>query len=120
MNWADSSDDEDEAFFAPQNNPPVPDTESEEEPEPEPEPIVRPKKEFVMPENPPFTAFIGNLAFSVKEGDELGRKISELVKTRFGKEITVTASRVALDRRENNKHKGFGYVEVETVDDVST
>lgn len=119
MNWADSSDDEDEAFFAPENNPPEPDTESEPEPEPEPEP-VRPKKEFVMPENPPFTAFVGNLAFSVKEGDELGRKISDLVKTRFGKEITVTASRVALDRRENNKHKGFGYVEVETVDDVSS
>mmetsp|Transcript_32719 Transcript_32719/g.48449 ORF Transcript_32719/g.48449 Transcript_32719/m.48449 type:complete len:377 (-) Transcript_32719:2471-3601(-) len=133
--WADynSSDDENEDdFLAPENNPPIPEAplspvgdgakagpltgdgdvgESSNKKGSQ----QRPKKEFVLPERPPFTAFVGNLAFSVKNPDELGQRIAELTMERFGKEINVTASRVAIDRRDG-KHKGFGYVEVESLD----
>mmetsp|Transcript_7014 Transcript_7014/g.12205 ORF Transcript_7014/g.12205 Transcript_7014/m.12205 type:complete len:371 (-) Transcript_7014:364-1476(-) len=77
----------------------------------------RRRKEYELPDGPPFTAFIGNLAFSVKEPDELGQRVSDLLKERFQKDVKVVRSRVAIDRREK-KHRGFGYVEVETLDDL--
>jgi hypothetical protein len=125
MNWADSSDDEDETFFAPENNPPVPnepnqDEEYEEHEADEPPESGRARKDFVLPERPPYTAFIGNLAFSVKDPLELAEKISNLVKSRFGEDIVITAQRIAIDWKDNNNHKGFGYVEVETLDHVSS
>lgn len=132
--WADynSSDDENEDdFLAPENNPPIPEAPlspvgdgaksgpltGDDEGSNRKGSYQRPKKEFVLPERPPFTAFVGNLAFSVKNPDELGQRIAELTTERFGKEINVTASRVAIDRRDG-KHKGFGYVEVETLDNL--
>ena len=45
--------------------------------------------------------------------------MTDLVKYKLGKDIKVVTSRVALDRQRDNKPKGFGYVEVETQDDVS-
>ena len=126
MNWADSSDDEDENYFAPENNPPVPNEEPNQDDEDyedheadEPPGSGRARKNFILPEHPPYTAFIGNLAFSVKDPQELADKISHLVKTRFGEDIVITAQRVAIDWKDNNKHKGFGYVEVETLEHVS-
>jgi translation initiation factor 4B len=122
LNWADSSDDEDDSFFDPEHNPPVPGAEEEQEQEPslagdeeqeEPEP-----KQFVLPDRPPYTAFVGNLAFSVTEPDQLGHFVKGLVQERFQSEIVITASRVATDR-QTGKPKGFGYVEVETLDQVS-
>jgi RNA recognition motif-containing protein len=119
LNWADSSDEEDEAFFAAEHNPPVPGAEEEEEHEPslagDEEP---PPKQFVLPDRPPYTAFVGNLAFSVTEPDQLGQDIAGLVQQRFQSDIVITASRVATDR-QTGKPKGFGYVEVETVEQVS-
>lgn len=125
MNWADSSDDEDENYFAPENNPPVPNDEPSQDDDyddhegDEPPASGRARKDFILPEYPPYTAFIGNLAFSVKDPQELADKISQLVKTRFGEDIVITAQRVAIDWKDNNKHKGFGYVEVETLEHVS-
>lgn len=120
LNWADSSDDEDEAFLAPEKEPPAPAVHEEEEEEIEPSgDELEPPKEFVLPEHPPFTAFIGNLAFSIQDGNQLGSEIQNLVQKRFQTEIVVTASRIAQDR-ETNKPKGFGYVEVETIEQVSS
>jgi hypothetical protein len=83
MNWADSSDDEDETFFAPENNPPVPneepnqddDEDYEDHEADEPPGSGRARKDFILPEHPPYTAFIGNLAFSVKDPQELADKM---------------------------------------------
>lgn len=129
MNWGDSSDEEDGTFFAPENNPPVVDVAEEELVE---EPvnssdkndqvdaaIARPPKEFILPEHPPYTAFVGNLAFSVRDPQELASAISDLVRERFGEEIVITDQRVALDRQAGDRPKGFGYVELETLDHVS-
>ena len=126
MNWGDSADDEDDNFFAPENNPPVV-AERVEEPATSSPLVVddqveaaRPIKEFILPEHAPYTAFVGNLAFSVRDPQQLADAISDLVRERFGEEIVITAKRVALDRQASDKPKGFGYVEVETLDHVSS
>jgi hypothetical protein len=80
---------------------------------------TRRRKPIVFPENPPYTAFVGNLAFSVQDPKVFADAISDLVRTRFGDEIVITAQRVAVDRQDGNRHKGFGYVEVETLEHVS-
>ena len=78
----------------------------------------RPQREIEIPEEPPFTLFIGNMPFSLTDGNELGVRIVDLVKERFNEDIRVKRSRIAIDRREN-KPRGFGYIEVETADMVS-
>ena len=74
-------------------------------------------KTYDFPDKPPFTAFVGNLAFSVKEPDQLKDAIMEVVHERLGQTIHVLGGRIATDRRDG-KHRGFGYVEVETLDEV--
>lgn len=123
--WADVSSDEDSDFESektpiveePEVQPPIADDEPDEEIVEVEEPPRR-KKEYQLPDGPPFTAFVGNLPFSIVEPDELGQRIADLMKERFEKDVKVVRSRVAIDRRDR-KHKGFGYVEVETLDDVS-
>lgn len=106
--WADHSDSEDEGYIAP---PPVnEDKEDNDEKSLHSEEEEFPKKEYVLPQEPPFTAFIGNLAPAVEEQD-----IVELVK-QYG---TVDSVRILLDRETGHK-KGFGYIEMETVADVRT
>jgi translation initiation factor 4B len=121
--WADS-DDEDE-HLGPDDDDSLPVQNKVEDPPatgPEPADGERPrrhlKKDFVWPETPPYTAFVGNLAFSIKNPDELGEKILDLVKERFGADIVISNVRVAMDRH-TGKQKGFGYVEVETLEQVS-
>eukprot|EP00816_Leptocylindrus_hargravesii_P011713 CAMPEP_0196813490 /NCGR_PEP_ID=MMETSP1362-20130617/37082_1 /TAXON_ID=163516 /ORGANISM="Leptocylindrus danicus, Strain CCMP1856" /LENGTH=346 /DNA_ID=CAMNT_0042189757 /DNA_START=60 /DNA_END=1100 /DNA_ORIENTATION=- len=116
--WADHSDSEDEGYVAP---PPVNEKEevdekgfhSEEEefidngttpaaPPPKP-------KEYVLPQEPPFTAFIGNLAPVVEEQD-----VAEVV----GEHARVESVRIMQDR-ETGRKKGFGYIELLTVDDLA-
>lgn len=72
---------------------------------------------YDLPDRPPFTAFIGNLAFSIKEPDQLKYAIMDAVEDQLGEKINVIEGRVATDRRDG-KHRGFGYVEVETLDEV--
>ena len=73
---------------------------------------------YDLPDRPPFTAFIGNLAFSIKEPDQLKFAIMDAVEDHLNQKINVIEGRVATDR-SSGKHRGFGYVEVETLDDVS-
>uniref|UniRef100_A0A7S1Y4F9 RRM domain-containing protein n=1 Tax=Grammatophora oceanica TaxID=210454 RepID=A0A7S1Y4F9_9STRA len=127
-NWGDFSSDDDSDFESlppvkPRSEPPRPETDDEAEivdeqapSEGEQGPPTRVKrKEHVLPENPPFTAYVGNLSFKIKSGDELGQKVADLVQRRFqGPPIVVTSSRVAFDR--DGSSRGFGYVEVETLD----
>lgn len=95
--------------------------------EPEPKEVVEeevveeeapPPKEYDWPTDPPFTAYVGNLPYSIKDSNELSRGIEDLVNNRFQTRVTIVQSRLAMDRQEN-RPRGFGYVEVETVDEVS-
>jgi hypothetical protein len=76
-------------------------------------------KPIIFPEKPPYTAFVGNLAYSIDDPKVFANKILELVRSRLGEEIVITAQRVAIDRQGGNRPKGFGYIEVETLEHVS-
>jgi hypothetical protein len=81
----------------------------------------RPITDYDFPMNPPFTAFIGNLSYNIKEVPQLIEAVSDLAKDRLGQNINVIGGRIAYHRTgEPGKHRGFGYVEVETLDEVSS
>ncbi|CAJ1942194.1 unnamed protein product [Cylindrotheca closterium] len=76
------------------------------------------EKKYDFPSQPPFTAFIGNLAYSLDDGDKLKDALADLIDNRLGPgKINVLNGRIATDR-SNGRHRGFGYVEVETVDQL--
>lgn len=77
-----------------------------------------PARVYDYPTQPPFTAFVGNLAFSVKDPDDLKSAIVDVASQLLGVQLNVLGARVALDRKDA-KPRGFGYVEVETLDEVS-
>lgn len=118
QSWADIDSESDDEHHHPANQAPP---EPEPEPEPKEEEIVEeePPKEYVWPTEPPYTAYVGNLPFSIKESDDLSHGVEDLVQDRFQTRVTVVNSRLALDRQDG-RPRGFGYIEVETVEDVST
>lgn len=59
------------------------------------------RDEIPIPDNPPFTAFVGNLSFEAGEG-----QLEEL----FGGPESVVSVRIVVDRMDN-KPKGYAYVE---------
>jgi len=71
----------------------------------------RPPREPVpLPTQPPFTAFIGNLSFEVREDNLFNF---------FGSDCKVLNVRL-LSNKETNKSKGFGYVEFEDLESLKT
>jgi hypothetical protein len=83
----------------------------------EPEFAPPPEKVYDFPTRPPFTAFVGNIAYSVDEGEKLMAGLSDVANDRLGEgKVNVISGRVATDR--NGRHRGFGYVELETLDQV--
>jgi hypothetical protein len=76
---------------------------------------------YDFPSQPPFTAFVGNLSYHIKEVPQLVEAVTNMVHDRLGGEsnIHVLGGRIAFDRTDQSKHRGFGYVEVETLDQVS-
>jgi translation initiation factor 4B len=117
MKWADiDSDSDDEHHHHP--------IQQQAEPEPEEieEEIVEeeePEKEYEWPTEPPFTAYCGNLPFAIKEAQDLDIAIQHILQDRFKAGVTIVSSRLATDR-ETNKPRGFGYIELETVEDLKT
>lgn len=61
-----------------------------------------------FPKEPPFTAFIGNLAFEATENE---------ISNYFPLNIKVKTVRLMMDRAEN-KPRGYGYVEFEDLDSL--
>jgi hypothetical protein len=94
--------------------------EQDEEHDSDEEDLEMPAKTYDFPRGPPFTAFVGNLAFTVKEPDQLQAAIADAVADRFGEKINTIGGKIATDRRDGDKHRGFGYVEVETLEHVRT
>jgi len=71
---------------------------------------------YVFPEQPPFSAFIGNLAYSIKEPEDLKKAVTNCVFDALGQQINILGARISYDR--TGKHRGFGYMELETLDEV--
>ncbi|KAJ1307430.1 hypothetical protein OPQ81_001532 [Rhizoctonia solani] len=67
-------------------------------------PPIAPREDLPLPTAPPYIAYVGNLSFDLIE-DDLGR---------FFAPETLKSIKVIRDRDE--KPKGFGYVEFETLD----
>lgn len=121
--WADhcSSDDEsdeeavvsdDEETHTPQ--PGHNEDDNNQESEHSSEPIVKPK-EYSLPTEPPFKAYVGNVSFVIKESKQLGQEITKLCLDRFQDKIKVVRCQVAQDQH-TGQLRGFGYVEVETLE----
>ncbi|KAI0313177.1 hypothetical protein OF83DRAFT_1142553 [Amylostereum chailletii] len=65
-----------------------------------------PREDLPLPTQPPYTAFIGNMAFDLTEADLEG----------FFSGLTVKSAKVIKDR--DDRPKGFGYVEFGELDDL--
>ena len=80
-----------------------------------------PREDIPIPTQPPYTAFVGNLAFDLTE-NELeqffsGIKVSEcsfLFDERLYESMQVKS--VKIIKSKDEKPKGFGYIEFEDVD----
>ena len=80
-----------------------------------------PREDIPIPTQPPYTAFVGNLAFDLTE-NELeqffsGIKVSErsfLFEGRHHESVQVKS--VKIIKSKDEKPKGFGYIEFEDVD----
>lgn len=71
---------------------------------------------YDFPDKPPFTAFIGNLAYSLKDPQELIAAVKQCALEVLGQEINFLGARISFGR--DGSHRGFGYLEVETLDEV--
>ena len=74
--------------------------------------------ESLQNNDPPFTAFVGNLSYEVQDAQHLAYELEEMCKHLLGHQVTAINGRLMTDR-DTGKKKGFGYVEFETVEDVS-
>ncbi|KAG7350664.1 hypothetical protein IV203_010024 [Nitzschia inconspicua] len=82
-------------------------------------PAVPEERVYDFPAQPPFTAFIGNLSYQIKDEAMLMEAVSTLVKERLSEPVNFMGGRVAYHRTDpNGKHRGFGYAEVETLDQL--
>jgi hypothetical protein len=71
---------------------------------------------YDFPDKAPFTAFIGNLAYSLKDPEDLKAAVAKCAAETLGQELNIVGARIAFDR--DGKHRGFGYLELETLDEV--
>lgn len=99
---------------------PEPKPEEQEEaatPEPSPEaPPARKERVYEYPTEPPFMAYVGNLAYSLTDPRDLAAEVQALASEKLSASINVLHARVMKDRQNNDRPRGFGYVEVETLE----
>jgi RNA recognition motif-containing protein len=76
-----------------------------------------PQKEYIFPTEPPFKAYVGNVAFVIKEDEHLANEIKKLCLEQLQTNIKVVKAKLAQDR-STGQMRGFGYVEVETLEMV--
>jgi len=74
---------------------------------------------YDFPDRAPFTAFVGNLSYDIQESSQLQQALADVVFERLGQRINVLGGRISFDRNsENRQHRGFGYVELETLEEL--
>ena len=77
------------------------------------------QQQYNFPDRPPFTAFVGNLSFDIQEASQLQQALADVVLDRLGERVNILGGRISYDRDSNNRqHRGFGYVELETLEQV--
>ena len=86
---------------------------ADEAPLPEPVPARTYTPADIPPGGPPFTAFVGNLPFSIKSPDDLVGEVRQLI----GGDAGISRARLGKDRK-TGKMGGFGYIEFDTADDL--
>lgn len=116
MDKFEDSDEEEEAVVEKVENLQV--AEPEEEP-----PVEEPPREprtYDLPSGPPYTLFVGNLSYAIKDGHQLGQEVAKVVRARLKTEINVVRGKIGFDRHNpnSNRHKGFGYVEVSSLEEM--
>lgn len=123
--WADeqdeSSDDEDDTPIIPPsgfpganaaNNAVEPDEEGEEDN------YQIPPREFILPSQPPYTAFVGNVPYDIRNSNDLGREVERLLCERqCPLAQRLTDARLMMEKG-SNMSRGYGYVEFETQEEV--
>ena len=86
-----------------------------------------PPRTYDFPTEAPYTAYVGNLAYNMTEANDLGDALTEVAKERLGLELKVVHARIMMERQNGGgggggapgdkpRHRGFGYVEVETLE----
>lgn len=74
---------------------------------------------YDFPTEPPFTAYVGNLAYSIDKREHLVQEMTELAKRHLDLDIRIVNARIAFDTRgERPRPRGFGYVTVETLEQL--
>lgn len=77
------------------------------------------ERTYEYPTEPPYTAFVGNLAFSVTDVPMFVDAMSKLVSEQLQVNIKFISGKIISDPQSNpTRHRGFGYIEVETVEDL--
>ena len=75
-----------------------------------------------LPDRGPYTAFLGNLPFDVRDSHDLGEELMRMFQSRPEPEckgIQITDARLMLER-DTGRPKGFGYVEFAKAQEVSS
>ena len=85
---------------------------------------ARAPRTYDLPTGPPYTLFVGNLSYSIKDGRQLGESIRELVRNRMKQDLSIVKGRIGAggggNNGQNSNHRGYGYVEVGSLEEVRT
>ena len=88
-----------------------------------PPPVEGDYSHLEFPSKPPFTAHLSNLNFKIKDEEALCHHVETMVDYRYrmrGKGLVhAVNARFGTDRATGSR-KGFGYVDVQSLDEVST
>jgi hypothetical protein len=77
------------------------------------------ERTYECPTEPPYTAYVGNLAFSITDGPMFIAAMTALVTEQLHVNMNFTNGRLIQDTRyDANRHRGFGYIDVETIEDL--
>jgi RNA recognition motif-containing protein len=80
-------------------------------------------REYDYPDRAPFNAFVGNLSYDISEVSHLQRALADVVHDRLKEKINIIGAKICYDRNTGDnrqqQHRGFGYVELETLEEVS-
>jgi len=76
-------------------------------------------REYDYPNQAPFNAFVGNLSYEISEVSHLQQALVDVVHDRLKEKINIIGAKICYERNSDNRnHRGFGYVELETLEEL--